>query len=193
MILALILSTLDGLPSPEVSLDDPHAIMTPLAFRHFPGEPYQGARSKLGRTEQIHAQPAVPSFVEMLFHKIRVCPVKSALRQHEDVLVTGRMSTPILANSPFYLHYPPYDPTPSRAKRQGPELGPRLMYLASATLVIVPKHLQAQWRSEITKHCTDNALRYLVVTNQTIFPRARVLASDYDVRNHFFFFRPCFC
>jgi hypothetical protein len=60
------------------------------------------------------------------------------------------------------------------------------MYLTSATLVVVPPNLLAQWNSEILKHClgpeeSEDALRFLIVNPKEELPAARLLASNYDV------------
>jgi hypothetical protein len=53
------------------------------------------------------------------------------------------------------------------------------MYLSTATLVVVPKHLVVQWQGEIMKHCKDEAVRVLRVGRE--WPDVRTLASEYDV------------
>jgi protein tyrosine phosphatase (PTP) superfamily phosphohydrolase (DUF442 family) len=54
------------------------------------------------------------------------------------------------------------------------------MYLTSASLIVVPPQLVAQWDSEILKHCRSG-LRVLVLKSKTQIPQAKALASDYDV------------
>ncbi|KAH9981425.1 SNF2 family N-terminal domain-containing protein [Lactifluus volemus] len=75
-------------------------------------------------------------------------------------------------------------PIPARDDHSFPRL--LEMFLTSATLIVVPPNLLAQWNSEILKHClgpeeSDDALRYLVVNPKDELPAARLLATNYDI------------
>jgi hypothetical protein len=54
------------------------------------------------------------------------------------------------------------------------------VYLTTASLIVVPPNLVAQWDSEILKHC-HSGLRVLVLKSKTKLPQAKALASDYDI------------
>jgi len=98
----------------------------------------------------------------------------------KDGVETLPLGDILRANAPFYLHYPGEPQDWERAKRKRSELSPRLMYLTSATLVIVPPNLLSQWDREITKHCTV-PLRVFMLRARTPLPSVRNLANDYDV------------
>ncbi|KAI0053959.1 hypothetical protein FA95DRAFT_1551738 [Auriscalpium vulgare] len=186
MILALVLATVDQLPKPEESFHDPRPVLTPVAFRHFPGAPFEEARKKLSKQRGARADDSkgVPSLVEGLLHRIRLHPGAADVRHNRDWLDDRRLGKLLDLNAPFYFHWNPPDPTSSRSRRavqkQKHGLGPRVVYLSSATLIIVPPNLLAQWISEIYKHCLPT-LRVLSVKPEDRLPRALTLATDYDV------------
>jgi hypothetical protein len=187
IIIALVLLTQNQLSSPEETEDD-RPVMTPLAFRHFPDAVYRTARSRMnfGSSQPLNYEMQrhrVPSLVEILYHQIRVKPPTRALRDEDDALSTRRLMASISANTPFYLHFQASVPENSRPMRHESDPGARVMYLTTATLIVVPKHLVNQWVGEIYKHCFDDALRFFVVGGRKPVPEARVLASNYDVRN----------
>jgi hypothetical protein len=185
MILALILATLDQLPEPEESPLDPRPILTPLAFRHFPCGEFATARTRTlhGKSEvPVSKLPTVPSLVELLLHKIRVSPRIRDIRSRDELKSTG-LWDPLSENTPFYLHFNiDHDADSGRSKRRKVDLGPRVMYLSTATLVIVPGHLKRQWSSEIGKHCQPDALEVLDIKPKMELPAAHELAR-YDVSN----------
>jgi hypothetical protein len=187
MILALILSTLDQLPSPEESILDTRPVMTPLAFRTFPSADFITARKRANRRQNNNVQsprPTVPSFVELLLHHIRVSPDSLGARQYEEELEDRQLLHLLRANTPFYHHYDVELDGNERSRRKQSYPGPRLVYLTTASLVVVPPNLVAQWNNEILKHCLSG-LRVLVIKNKTQMPRAKALASDYDVSTSF--------
>lgn len=180
MILALILATLDQLPAPEESPLDPRPVLTPLAFRHFPSGDFATARTRTLHGESkipISQHPQVPSLVELLLHKVRVWPRIQDIRFQSQQKSTG-LWDPLAENTPFYLHFNIDHTETVRSKRRQVALGPRVMYLTTATLVIVPGHLKRQWLSEIGKHCQTGALNYLEISNKMEMPAAHVLARQ---------------
>ncbi|KAI0306693.1 P-loop containing nucleoside triphosphate hydrolase protein [Multifurca ochricompacta] len=188
MILALVLATIDQLSKPEQSIHDARSIMTPLAFRHFPHPQFEAARKRLFRRRSrapARDHNSFPRLLEIVLHYIRTSPDGLRLRQNTEWLQNRGLQSLIDLNAPFYLQSK--EPmTSSRSRRNNTDLGFRKMYLTSATLIVVPPNLLAQWNSEILKHClgpdeSDDALRFLVVNPKDELPVARLLASSYDV------------
>lgn len=183
MILALILSTLDQMPSPEDSVLDTRPILTPLAFRHFLSAEFAEARMRSSRrkTKNVLQSNKVPSLVELLLHRINVSP--GALRNRrllDDMEDTHpHLLHYLRQNAPFYHHYDMDLDIGRRPGRKQSNPGPRQMLLTSATLMVVPRGLVSQWDNQISKHC-HSVLRVLVIKKQAI-PDAKTLASDYDV------------
>ncbi|KAG1728635.1 SNF2 family N-terminal domain-containing protein, partial [Suillus paluster] len=185
MILGLVLATVDQLPQPEESLLDYRPIMSPLAYRTFPADEYLQARRRAGTHKSSTLDAArVPSLVEILLHRIRTWGDRVDVRPYEEQLEASNLWQLLQANTPFYHHYPVKSPMRalghSRTRDRASEY-PRLMYLTTATLVVVPVNLLGQWDREILKHCRST-LRHLIIRRTTQIPSARVLASDYDVR-----------
>lgn len=190
MILSLIVATRNQITSPEPTILDVCPIMTPLAFRHFPSEVYASTRKQV-----LHNSPpeptTVPSLVELMLHKARTTPNcvippditskrSSRLAEKEeevDILPVGEM---LRANVPFYFQHLVEPSNRERAQRRNKDTRPRIMYLTSATLVIVPANLLSQWDREIIKHC-DVPLRVLILRAKTPVPSVQSLATDYDV------------
>jgi len=202
MMLALIAATKNQISSPEPSILDERPVLTPLAFRHFPSGHFSYARKRFFGDRDLYDDhgtfPRIPSLVELLLHHHRVSPyceindnVSSQRRARaikvEDGIQTLPLGEMLRANTPFYHHYPGEPHNRERAKRKMHELGPKVMYLTSATLVIVPPNLVSQWDREITKHC-DFPLRVLVLRAKTPLPSVRHLANDYDVSSRPGFF-----
>lgn len=178
MILGLILATVDQIPSSEESIMDPRPILTPLAFRHFPGD-YATSRHQLSRGRRRYSPCGVPSLVELLLHRIRTSPHE--IQSYEQELDATKLSRLLSANVPFYHHYHDETSDNQRNRRGGTHSGPRVVYLSTATIVVVPANLVSQWDREIQKHCRY-PLRVLLLRTSTAMPPVRSLASDYDVR-----------
>jgi SNF2-related domain len=187
MVLALVLVTIDQLSQPEESIHDSRPVMTPLAFRHFPYPQFEAARKSLSSPRPIPARDdhCFPRLLEVMLHYIRTSPEALHLRQNMEWLEDRGLQPLIDLNAPFYLQgeEPMMLPRPQRNRTN---LGFRKMFLTSATLIVVPPNLLAQWNSEILKHClgpeeSDDALRYLVVNPKDELPAARLLATNYDV------------
>jgi hypothetical protein len=198
MILALVLATIHQISSPEESIVDDRPVLTPLSFRHFPSAECTSARRRFFRGQE-HAFPShpfrVPSLVELLLHHKRTTPdtsipntatvqgLLSYERQMEIVSKVERIHSDKLlqATTPFYYHYGGEPTANERAQRTSTDPGPRLLYLTSATLIIVPANLLSQWDREIQKHVED-PIRVLILRPGTPMPHVTSLASDYDVR-----------
>jgi hypothetical protein len=192
MILTLVLATLNDMPTPEVLIHHTASptVMTPLAFRHFPSDFEKERKRVLTDTErnQFSQGPRVPSLVELLLHHLRVPrsgfqPV--ILQKYQDALEDRKLYNPLMANTPFYHHYDGVESVclNERSQRhQSEDDRPRVLFLSSATLIVVPTNLQRQWYSEILKHCDDSAIRVLNLTAKTVMPPAHALASNFDVR-----------
>jgi len=195
MMLSLIVATKDQIPLPEPSIIDERPIMTPLAFRHFPSGDFASTRKRFHRRldplEKRNSGSRIPTLVELLIHQYRVSPHCGIPRnlssrnytrmvEMKDRIETLPLGDILRANAPFYLHYSGVPQDWERVKRKKSELSPRLMYLTSATLVIVPPNLLSQWDREIMKHCAV-PLRVLILRSKTMLPCVRNLANDYDV------------
>ncbi|KAH9848857.1 P-loop containing nucleoside triphosphate hydrolase protein [Lenzites betulinus] len=184
MVLSLILGTLDQLAAPEEGIHEERTPLTNVAFRCFQTAPVLSERAKFsgGKKRKESVDSGFPSLAEIILHKIRVAPEGIPWREPEeqDRLDRHRMWKPLMANVPFYLHTP--DPPEAAYGRRGRQetSGPKVMYLTSATIVIVPDNLRRQWANEILKHCTD-LLRVLLVEDNRELPDAPVLATYYDV------------
>jgi hypothetical protein len=188
MVLALVLETIDQLSKPEESIHDARPVMTPVAFRHFPHSQFEAARKHLSPRRPwapAHDGNSFPRLMEIALHYVRTSPEGLQLRQNVEWLQNRGLQTLIDLNVPFYIQSE--EPaTVIRPSRKKAGRGFRAMYLTSATLIVVPPNLLAQWNSEIFKHClgpeeSDDALRFLVVSSKDELPAARLLASKYDV------------
>jgi hypothetical protein len=188
MVLALVLATIDQLSKPEESIHDARPVMTPLALRHFPQPQFEAARKRLSTRRsgaQVDGGNSFPRLMEIMLHYVRSSPDGLNLRQNVEWLENRGLQSLIDLNVPFYLQS--QEPvTLARPRRKNADRGFRIMYLTSATLIVVPPNLLAQWNSEILKHClgpdeSDDALRFLVVKPKDELPAARHLATNYDV------------
>ncbi|KAI9068581.1 hypothetical protein FKP32DRAFT_1587558 [Trametes sanguinea] len=185
MILSLILATKDQISKPEEAWYEERLPLTPLAFRKFQTPSVKAVRDRLtgSKKKKADSPEGFPSLVEILLHKCRVSPEGVGLQDLEtqEMLERHRLFKPWRANVPFYLQFqPPSDDFLGRRARQQTAVGPRVMYLTTATLVIVPDNLRRQWANEILKHCTD-ILRVYLVDDKRELPDAPVLATDFDI------------
>ncbi|KAG6864745.1 hypothetical protein C0991_007420 [Blastosporella zonata] len=197
MILGLILATINQLSAPEASIIDERPVMTPLSFRHFPSSECVSARKGFLRRNK-GAFPTegsrVPSLVELLLHRRRTMPDinihntdnplganREERRQHWiERLEEIPQGILLPLNIPFYHHNQGSPTIAERSPRSNANPGPRVVYLTSATLIIVPSNLLSQWDREIHKHC-EYPLRTLILRSGTPMPNATSLASDYDI------------
>ncbi|KAA1469224.1 hypothetical protein DENSPDRAFT_795695 [Dentipellis sp. KUC8613] len=178
MCLALILATVDQLSKPEPSCDDVRPVLTPISLCHFHGEQVQSVRKKMSGGSPGSGL-SIPTLYETLLHYIRVHPDGLHLRHYEDSGELANHWIPLELNSPFYYQHNNAN-FKLHARRNSSDPGPCVVYLTSATLVVVPPNLLGQWSSEIQKHC-DPSVRVLIVQPQQQLPRARHLASYYDI------------
>ncbi|KAJ7143180.1 SNF2 family N-terminal domain-containing protein [Mycena crocata] len=182
MTLGLILATLHQLSAPEPAIFDERPVLTPLAFRHFPSSAFGKARvrfyGKKGKFDS-RSRPRVPMLVELMLHKLVTSPVAHHPTSLQEA-VLEHYAGPRKDNLPFYLHYPEPTDNERKTKRSGPDPGPPLLYLTSATLVVVPTNLILQWTQECSLHCEDS-LRVCILRSTEAMPPAKILASEYDI------------
>ncbi|KAK7467638.1 hypothetical protein VKT23_004692 [Stygiomarasmius scandens] len=196
MVLALVLSTIKHLSTPEHSFVDQRPILTPLSLRHFPSGEFATTRNRYQRKKAAESfQSRVPSFSEILLHLLSSKPdvsipntnsnkglIKQQRHEHLSELYSNLPSYELWrkSNPPFYLHHDD-DPTGHRtsSRAQGPQ-APRLVYLTSATLIVVPASLISQWDREIMKHC-EILPRVLIIRSGKSLPSAKELANEYDI------------
>ncbi|KAJ3516660.1 hypothetical protein NLJ89_g1000 [Agrocybe chaxingu] len=191
MMLSLIVATRNQISSPEPSIVDDRPVLTPLAFRHFPSSDFSTARKRFYCDSDPRSGVRVPSLVELVLHKARVtpnCEIPPSMLtkrygyelQREDEVSALPIGEVLRANAPFYHHYLGEPSNRERAQRNNRQRGPKVMYLTSATLVVVPANLLSQWDREITKHCAV-PLRVLILRANTPMPSVRSLVTDYDI------------
>ncbi|GBE90165.1 hypothetical protein SCP_1900140 [Sparassis crispa] len=183
MMLGLILATLNQLPCPEESILDERPILTPLSLRHFPSPECVLARKRLSsghKSNKLKTSGEIPSLVELLVHYCRVQPDGLRIRESQDELEQRRLWAPIIRNTPFYFQFDVPIDEDARPRRRKVDPGPKVMYLSTATLVIVPANLLAQWENETMKHCHD-VLRLLALDSRKPIPCASELASNFDI------------
>lgn len=186
MTLSLILSTVDQLPAPPEAIEVVTPMLTPIALKFFPSEPYREAR-KLATTSRRGAkdeQPGVPSLLETMVHYVRVNSENVGLQPAEEELREARLWEPIIANTPFYFQRDTGAVDFKRPLRVSRAWSPPVpIYLSPATLVLVPQNLLGQWKNEINKHCTSQIpQRVLIIQKDVKIPSPKQLASDYIVR-----------
>lgn len=179
MVLALVLSTIDQLPEPDQTIYTP-AIMTPVAFRHFRNAENRTARE---RAHWKSSTGAFPTLVETLHHLLQVNPDRTHTRLRNTLAESNpSLLQSIERNAPYYLHYND-EVERVRSSRGGRRVAsPRVVYLTSATLIVVPSTLVLQWISEMHKHVTSE-IRVLVIRRDDEIPSALDLATQYDVRS----------
>ena len=182
MVLSLILATVDELSSPEESLSDSRPVLTPLSFRYFPQPCFSSTRKRAFQKGNAPRESTFPTLRETMLHYIRTHPhgLKLNNPDRQKHLEDIGLATPLRLNVPFYLHYEETKFSNARERRKVTDNAPRVVYLTTATLVVVPPNLLAQWISEIHKHCDSN-LRFLAVKSKDKFPPAQSLATNYDV------------
>lgn len=172
--------------------------MTPVALRHFP-ENFADERKRFPRSSRRRFSRTdvgrVPSLREILIHQLAVSPCPQLSKYDttkvslENDLALSQYQEIVRANPAFYLHYatPITDDPSARSSRRIVNAAPRLLYLTTATLVVVPPNLLAQWDREIQKHC-DYPLRVLILRTESQVPPANLLAINYDASIFF----PCY-
>ncbi|KAF9010299.1 hypothetical protein BDZ89DRAFT_1078237, partial [Hymenopellis radicata] len=169
------------------------SVLTPISFASFPCYVDERARLLRGRAES--GIPVVPSFKDILLHRLGTLPHvtlpntmatnRSTYEHHQELLdrvQSTHLNSHLKENTPFYYHHPDDEPSDfERLQRRGKDPSRMTrMYLTVATLIVVPVNLLSQWEREIHKHC-EYPLRVLVVRSKTKLPATRALASDYDI------------
>lgn len=184
MTLALILSTVDQLPTPPETVETITPVLTPIAFKLFPSGPYREARKLItGRRGAKDEHLEVPSLLETMVHYVRVNSESVGLQPAEEELQAARLWDPIMANTPFYFRQNVKTGDPNRPLRARARSAPVVTYLSPATLVLVPQNLLGQWENEINKHCAAQIpQRVLVIQKEVKIPSPKQLASEYIVR-----------
>lgn len=114
----------------------------------------------------------------MLLDYCRKHPHETEIWRLEDTLEDQGLLHRLRLNTPFYHQYEDVAVIRTRASNVDP--GPKIMYLSSATLIVVPANLLSQWVGEIHKHCKET-LRVLVVNEDVQISHASDLATNYDV------------
>ncbi|KAJ7772943.1 SNF2 family N-terminal domain-containing protein [Mycena maculata] len=192
IILALVMSTLRHISEPAPSILDTRPVLTPLAFRHFPSTEFGMARTRNKGKFYPNTSPRVPRLAELLLHRMATKPLTfipecsaeyhASLQKEVDDL--DHYTGPRKDNIPFYIDYQgePKDNerTDKRPNSRQAKQGPRLLYLTSATIIVVPTNLLMQWETACSVHC-DDSLRVCVLREQQAMPPARELASHYDI------------
>lgn len=189
--LSLIAATKNQISAPEASIVDNRPVMTPLSFRHFPSAEFSTSRKRFSRGNRSQEVSRVPSLVELMLHRGRIAPYcdipqsysgKQYLRRIdiEDEVKTLPLGNMLRENVPFYHHYHGDPSIRERAPRNRCDQSPKVMYLTSATLIVVPANLLSQWDREIMKHCSI-PLRVLMLRTKTPMPSVKSLATDFDI------------
>lgn len=184
MTLSLILSTVDQLPAPPEVAEATTHVLTPIAFKHFPSEPFNEARKSAapGRRGAKEECLEVPSLLETMVHYVRINSESVGLQTAEEELRAARLWDPIMANTPFYFQRDIKNADRKRPLRTRTRAASVVTFLSPATLVVVPQNLLGQWENEINKHCTAQIpQRVLVIQKEVTFPSPKQLASDYIV------------
>ncbi|KAI0784409.1 SNF2 family N-terminal domain-containing protein [Abortiporus biennis] len=187
MILALVLATLGQISAPEESVLDVRPILTPLALRTFPYPPFSTTRQHLAQGDKRWSKrdravaSSVPSLRQLLIHQLRTQTEHYTPQKVHEALEDSGLWPAYRNNTPFYLHHIS-DPMPSARsrRRKADDIRPRVVFLTSATLVVVPPNLLAQWKNEIYKHCEDSLRVYFAEDNTPLLP-ATQMASDFDI------------
>ncbi|GJJ12357.1 hypothetical protein Clacol_006598 [Clathrus columnatus] len=177
IILGLIMATKNHIAQPEEGdwKEPVRPILSELGLR------FEGAR-KTSKQKIPHG--TFPSLTEILIHYVKSTPELNFMEHqpHNEILLRN--------HALFYRVNATKHPEKLRRSSRSAEMnntntGWRQFYLTSATLIVVPRAIIAQWNSEINKHCDTSILKILYLEDgneaQKIPPAPR-LASDYDVR-----------
>ncbi|KAG8863073.1 hypothetical protein FRB96_009253 [Tulasnella sp. 330] len=178
--IALILSTLDHLSQPPEK--QPHVSQ----HRIFTEWWLQLSRANPNTpTADESTEIPFPCLVDIACHRARTTSEPLDWREGAQRLAEHlSLKAHSEAFRPFYLdNSVPLaardDERSSRPRQAGP--GFHKVFLTNATLLLIPKMLLLQWRSELKKHVRPGVLRTLVVFKDTVIPGAASLAKDFDV------------
>jgi hypothetical protein len=186
---------------------DERPVMTLVSFRTFPSAECAKARRRFYKKLKDVPKSQFPTLRSLLIHKLRIQPDARILdpstrlgasrdQQRRDRLdkldYASHLADAIELNIPFYHHYHEVSiklelglDLGRKRRRVTRDPGPRTMYLTTATLIVVPATLIAQWDREIQKHCVES-LRVCVLRNRQRMPSAQELTTKYDVGNLLF-------
>lgn len=196
MILSVVLATRQTLSSPEPSIVKPRPVYTPVSLSAFPA--YTAERRRLlRRTTPYDEHLPFPSLRDILFHRGLTAPettfpnpILTSMRSAqylnlshcwETLQATPHLVDRLRTNQPFYYHTKDNTTDCERTQRGSDKDKPRKIYLTTGTLIIVPVTLLRQWEREVHKHVQCDDLRLLVVHSKDKLPKAKELASAYDV------------
>ncbi|KAG7092981.1 hypothetical protein E1B28_009281 [Marasmius oreades] len=202
MILALVMSNINELSTPESIAGEQPPVLTPLSLRH---HYYPDQKLSLGgaafrstrRANSSSTSSAFPTFREILLEKLcrnplvgvpntaTLCGRKRDAKRRKISETFDNLPSPYFkwasSNAPFYIS----DVGSSKDNRfsvrnAGKRNVVRAMLLTSATLIVVPANLISQWDREIHKHC-EEVPRVLIVREHKQLPSAKELATDFDI------------
>ncbi|WFD26192.1 hypothetical protein MNAN1_001169 [Malassezia nana] len=206
--LALILATLDQMPQPAAN-PMASAVTSDMA-RTFPSQEYQGndpshadqhrlvtaafgapsPGERISRNPHKRARPTPPAtaclpsrvpgsitLVQMAAHRLRTTHAcREELRETLPVQLQKVLGP---SSAPYFFLWPP---APTHVSRLSQGRAAVRVYVSSATLVLVPPSLFVHWQEEMKKHCDEQALRILAISDlREELPRASVLAQEYDL------------
>lgn len=177
MLIALILSTLDRIPTPR---RDRTPVLTNLGLFKFPFRAYRKERERLAQGNTGHrlpepVHPRVPSLTELALNLCSLQPAATkVIEAHREGRLSDRLWGAVKANRPFYHSY-----ADGNDQLDASAIGPRLLYLSSATVVSVPDRLVGQWAMELNKHCETSELMIFQATSEDLPPPADL--AGYDV------------
>lgn len=131
--------------------------------------------------DRVTVRTKVASLVETAISAInrQSMPWKLYFDRHEEYTgeYMGHCIQLLQENMPFYEV--PVEQI--RWNRNSAPLKPKKMILAATTVVVVPRNLLAQWKSELEKHTTQGSLQILVMDDKKVeLPPPRDLAN-FDV------------
>ncbi|WVQ95089.1 hypothetical protein IAU59_002183 [Kwoniella sp. CBS 9459] len=172
MCLSLIVSTLHQPTLPPDNSFDMSQITTDVAERTYPFAANADLRQLTGYPRS-ETRLVLPSLVDLAAN-ILVVHDPSARRTHN-------LPPPIesvLDRKTFYCTLPIDDDCARAARRRSSSNTVSKLYLAKGTLVVVPGILLEQWKSEVSKHLHDGAVRVLAVGE--MIPKIEALL-EYDL------------
>lgn len=206
--LALILATLDQMPQPpanpmasavtsdmartfpaqeyqgnDPSHADQHRLVTAAFGAPSPGErisrnPHKRVRTTPPATACLQVRvPGSITLVQMAAHRLRTTHAcRAELRETLPVQIQKVLGP---SSAPYFFLWPP---APTHVSRLSQGRAAVRVYVSSATLVLVPPSLFVHWQEEMKKHCDEQALRVLAMSDlREELPRASVLAQEYDM------------
>ncbi|KAK8854687.1 hypothetical protein IAR55_003426 [Kwoniella newhampshirensis] len=173
MCLALIVSSLHQPTVPPPTDIDISPTTTDVAERTYPFSSHSDLRALSGFPRHA-AQLVFPSLVELCANKLAIHD-PSAINSPYLPTYTKHL----LNRRTFYCTFPLDDECMRASKRRTMEQTVRKMYLAKATLVVVPAILIEQWKDEIGKHLEEGTIKVLEVGKEGLPPIEQLL--EYDV------------